>query len=160
MHRRLLISVQFFIAFSVIFPIGQLATSIADATHIVLPESVVDTKDPEHYFRALEHRGNKVFAHWWYFPDSYDTWVLSQSDSIEAVTTPVDGRWKVSQDWLLLLDEFNEWMNEGDFEVNEVPPALAAVCGVKEDLTTRSSKFDSRHINNLLNMHSSCSCCS
>lgn len=42
-----------------------------DATHIVYP-----TVDPleEEYARPVFRRGNHVLVHWYYLPDSHDTW--------------------------------------------------------------------------------------
>jgi hypothetical protein len=42
-----------------------------DATHIIYP-----TVDPmeEEYARPVFRRGNSVLVHWYYFPDSHDTW--------------------------------------------------------------------------------------
>ena len=46
------------------------------ATHIVYP-----TQDPleEEYARPLFRRDKYTMLHWYYFPDSYDTWVTGQS---------------------------------------------------------------------------------
>lgn len=87
----------FLVLFSLSQCSGQVVSSISEATHVVLPESVIDPNDPEHYFRTLEHRGNRLFAHWWYFPDSFDTWipVTSGTDTtIEPTIIPPDGKCK------------------------------------------------------------------
>lgn len=42
-----------------------------DATHIIYP--AVDPLEEE-YARPIFRRGNHVLVHWYYFPDSHDTW--------------------------------------------------------------------------------------
>lgn len=42
-----------------------------DATHIIYP--AVDPLEEE-YARPVFRRGNNVLVHWYYFPDSHDTW--------------------------------------------------------------------------------------
>lgn len=42
-----------------------------DATHVVYP--VVDPLEEE-YARPVFRRGNNVLVHWYYMPDSHDTW--------------------------------------------------------------------------------------
>ena len=51
------------------------------------------------------------------FYSSYDTWVVDQTVldyEPEPVQDP-DEQWSVDARWLLGLDEYNEWMNEGDY---------------------------------------------
>lgn len=64
----------------------------------------------------------------YYFPDSHDSWDPIHVPSVEAPETlpPVgDGKksggepWRVSASWVLDLDQYNEWMNEEDYEVDE-----------------------------------------
>jgi SWI/SNF related-matrix-associated actin-dependent regulator of chromatin subfamily C len=35
----------------------------------------------EEYFRVIERNGDDVLVHWWYFPDSYDTWCSGDADT-------------------------------------------------------------------------------
>ena len=53
-----------------VFPEGR-----DKATHVVYP-----TQDPleEEYARPLFRRDKYTMLHWYYFPDSYDTWVTGQ----------------------------------------------------------------------------------
>eukprot|EP00954_Amorphochlora_amoebiformis_P013828 1085765-Amorphochlora_amoeboformis.AAC.1 len=73
------------------------------------------------YLRTLEINGDKVRVHWWYFPDSYDQW-LSQAE-IEGKPEPPrepNGAWRVTERFLHDLVKYNEWMNELDYEEDDV----------------------------------------
>ena len=50
---------------------GTIAENEADATHIIYPSA-----DPleEEYARPCLRRDRSVLLHWYYFPDSYDSW--------------------------------------------------------------------------------------
>ncbi|XP_076340439.1 SWI/SNF- related protein mor isoform X2 [Tachypleus tridentatus] len=71
--------------------------------------------------------------HWWYYPDSYDTWVTGiDIDQEPESPQPRSGPYEVNARWLLDLDEYNEWMNEEDYEV-------------EMDLTGRRHAFKPRY---------------
>ncbi|CAK1545563.1 unnamed protein product [Leptosia nina] len=90
-----------------------------DATHIIYP--VVDPLEEE-YARPVFRRGNNVLIHWYYFPDSHDTW--AQADL--PVDVPETANWectrsdpyRVTATWVLDVPHYNEWMNEEDYEVD------------------------------------------
>jgi len=76
----------------------------------------------EEFARAAMKRDKSVLIHWYYFPDSHDSWVQPQ------VELPVDppesppthsGVWRVIATWVLDLEQYNEWMTEEDYEVDE-----------------------------------------
>lgn len=98
---------------------GQVAEGEELATHILYPHC-----DPfeEEYARPVFRREKMVILHWYYFPDSYDTWVNTEG-VLEGLptdtTTPHTGPWRVSSSWLIESDQYNEWMNEEDYEVDE-----------------------------------------
>lgn len=50
---------------------GSVVESEADATHIIYPP--VDPMEEE-YARPYMRRDRSVLLHWYYFPDSYDSW--------------------------------------------------------------------------------------
>lgn len=50
---------------------GTVAENEADATHIIYPP--VDPLEEE-YARPNLRRDRSVLLHWYYFPDSYDSW--------------------------------------------------------------------------------------
>ncbi|XP_030572011.1 SWI/SNF complex subunit SMARCC2 isoform X2 [Drosophila novamexicana] len=98
----------------------EIVTDEEDATHIVYP--VVDPH-PDEYARPIFKRGNHVMLHWYYFPESYDSWTLNSFDLPENIPenpeSPAE-RWRVAASWILDLEQYNEWMAEEDYEVDEV----------------------------------------
>ncbi|XP_064074057.1 SWI/SNF complex subunit SMARCC2 isoform X3 [Vanessa tameamea] len=98
---------------------GEICEDEEDATHIIHP--AVDPLEEE-YARPVFKRGNSVLIHWYYFPDSHDTW--AQSDLPVDVPENVSWEcnraepWRVSATWALDLPQYNEWMNEEDYEVD------------------------------------------
>ena len=99
----------------------EIVSDEEDATHIIYP--VVDPH-PDEYARPIFKRGNYVMMHWYYFPESYDTWTantLELPDNIpENPESPAERCWRVSASWILDLDQYNEWMAEEDYEVDEM----------------------------------------
>jgi SWI/SNF related-matrix-associated actin-dependent regulator of chromatin subfamily C len=102
---------------------GIVVSSASSATHIIEPDIdvPVDSEDTssEEYCRVLKKQGDKVFVHWWYYPDSYDSWISSSEvDGSEADEQPLPkGPWHVQARFIVDLDKFNEWPNEFDYEV-------------------------------------------
>lgn len=91
----------------------------SEATHIVYPE--VDPL-PEEYARPCFKRDKNVMLHWYYFPESYDSWVPSNfdlPDNVPDSPAPQPDLWRVSAQWVRDLDTYNEWMAEEDYEVDE-----------------------------------------
>lgn len=98
---------------------GQLVESEAAATHILYPHS--DPLDEE-YARPGMRQDKMMMMHWYYFPESYDTWVNAESilDGMSLDSpSPHSGSWRVSCTWLLDSDQYNEWMSEEDYEVDD-----------------------------------------
>ncbi|XP_078053730.1 SWI/SNF- related protein mor [Augochlora pura] len=99
---------------------GTITENEADATHIVYPS--VDPMEEE-YARPCMRRDRSVLLHWYYFPDSYDSWTSLDLpwDFPEGTITnaSVKSVYKVSATWALDLDQYNEWMNEEDYEIDE-----------------------------------------
>ncbi|XP_054741128.1 SWI/SNF complex subunit SMARCC2 isoform X2 [Anastrepha obliqua] len=97
----------------------QIVTDEEEATHIIYP--VVDPH-PDEYARPVFKRGNHVMLHWYYFPESYDSWAINSFDLPEYVPEnpeqPAEP-WLVSASWVLDLEQYNEWMVEEDYEVDE-----------------------------------------
>ncbi|XP_036322997.1 SWI/SNF complex subunit SMARCC2 isoform X1 [Rhagoletis pomonella] len=97
----------------------EIVTDEEEATHIIYP--VVDPH-PDEYARPVFKRGNHVMLHWYYFPESYDSWAINSFDLPEYVPenpeVPAE-RWFVSASWVLDLEQYNEWMVEEDYEVDE-----------------------------------------
>ncbi|KRT79087.1 hypothetical protein AMK59_7765 [Oryctes borbonicus] len=99
---------------------GQVVDSEEVATHILYPHC-----DPleEEYARPWLRREKMIMMHWYYFPDSYDTYV-SIEGTLEGLqvepSSPHSGPWRVSSTWLLDSDQYNEWMAEEDYEVDDM----------------------------------------
>ncbi|XP_063952761.1 SWI/SNF complex subunit SMARCC2-like isoform X1 [Lytechinus pictus] len=87
------------------------------ATHLVFSPPI-PLAEGEEYLRPIGRKERSTLVHWWYYPDSYDTWVPSSEvhGDPEHLST-MDGPWEVNAKWILDLDEFNEWMNEEDYEM-------------------------------------------
>ncbi|XP_075146460.1 SWI/SNF- related protein mor isoform X2 [Haematobia irritans] len=98
----------------------EIVSDEEDATHVIYPE--VDPH-PDEYARPIFKRGSHVMMHWYYFPESYDTWTpntLELPDSVlENPESPAE-RWRVSASWIVDLEQYNEWMAEEDYEVDEM----------------------------------------
>lgn len=122
---------------------GEIIDDENEATHIIYP--MVDPF-PDDYARPVFRRGKHVMIHWYYLPESYDSWTVnnldlpvsivfvvftsiqfsdhfcvyveSKDDVPDNIGSPRDG-WRVSASWVLDLDEYNEWMCEEDYEVDE-----------------------------------------
>ncbi|XP_073832088.1 SWI/SNF- related protein mor isoform X2 [Musca autumnalis] len=98
----------------------EIVSDEEDATHIIYPE--VDPH-PDEYARPVFRRGNHVMMHWYYFPESYDTWTVNTlelpDNLFENPESPVE-RWRVSATWIIDLEQYNEWMAEEDYEVDEM----------------------------------------
>ncbi|XP_039759766.1 SWI/SNF complex subunit SMARCC2 isoform X2 [Pararge aegeria] len=98
---------------------GEICEDEEEASHIIYP-----TVDPleEEYARPVFKRGNNVLVHWYYFPDSHDTWAQADLpiDVPETVSWECNRAepWRVSATWALDVPQYNEWMNEEDYEVD------------------------------------------
>ncbi|XP_039490453.1 SWI/SNF complex subunit SMARCC2 isoform X1 [Drosophila santomea] len=97
----------------------EIVSDEEDATHIVYP--VVDPH-PDEYARPIFKRGGHVMLHWYYFPESYDSWAVNNFDLPDHIPenpeSPAE-RWRVSASWIVDLEQYNEWMAEEDYEVDE-----------------------------------------
>lgn len=102
---------------------GITVSTASSATHIIYPDPKGTTKgetEGTEYCRTLEIRDSLALVHWWYYPDSYDSWI--QEDDVQGDPEPNEeheGPWHVQMRWLQDTDLFNEWMNEIDYEVPE-----------------------------------------
>ncbi|GBM56771.1 SWI/SNF complex subunit SMARCC2 [Araneus ventricosus] len=96
---------------------GTIAENPDDASHLVHPP-LPTTDGPEDWVRVVFRRDKSVMLHWWFYPDSYDTWVtVPEIDQEPETPESPDGPYEVNARWLLDLDEYNEWMNVDDYEV-------------------------------------------
>ncbi|XP_020818583.1 SWI/SNF complex subunit SMARCC1 isoform X1 [Drosophila serrata] len=97
----------------------EIVSDEEESTHIVYP--IVDPH-PDEYARPIFKRGGHVMLHWYYFPESYDSWAVNSFDLPDHIPenpeSPAE-RWRVSASWILDLEQYNEWMAEEDYEVDE-----------------------------------------
>lgn len=98
---------------------GQVIDNEEAATHIIYGQ--VDHNDE--YGRPVLKRDDNVIMHWYYFPNSYDTWVNIEEAGLDGLIvdcpSPRSGPWRVACTWVLESDQYNEWMSEEDYEVDE-----------------------------------------
>ncbi|GIY78503.1 hypothetical protein CEXT_591991 [Caerostris extrusa] len=87
---------------------GTIAENPDDASHLVHPLPTTD--GPEDWVRVVFRRDKSVMLHWWFF-------FLIEIDQEPETPDPPDGPYEVNARWLLDLDEYNEWMNVDDYEV-------------------------------------------
>ncbi|XP_014678082.1 PREDICTED: SWI/SNF complex subunit SMARCC2-like [Priapulus caudatus] len=76
----------------------------------------------QEWIRPIIKRDSAILLHWWFTPDSYDTWMTGVEVEQEPAS-PVDEAQKlpyeVNARWILDTDEYNEWMNEEDYKVHD-----------------------------------------
>lgn len=71
----------------------------------------------EDWFRTLEKEGPLVLVHWWYYPDSFDSWLPQTQQFADPEEPPEhNGPWRINVRWLQDTEKFNELMNEEDYE--------------------------------------------
>ena len=96
---------------------GQITTTEDEATHVI--HSKVELNN-DLYCRPVFKRNDKCLVHFLYMPDSSDNWGVCYPE-----TEPGDGpeekaeQYHVSVDWVAESDQYNEWMNEEDYELDE-----------------------------------------
>ncbi|XP_069172418.1 SWI/SNF complex subunit SMARCC2 isoform X2 [Procambarus clarkii] len=97
---------------------GKIVDEEEEASHIVYDEQ--DPLDDE-FARAAMRRDRQTLFHFYYMPDSYDSWASGVELDYDPPESPqfFDGQWKVCANWLQDLESYNEWMNEEDYEVDD-----------------------------------------
>ena len=97
----------------------------SQATHILVPYINYEQQDQE-WYRTVEKTEKKGMVHWWYYPDSYDEWVSSTEMNLtDPEPAPQHtGPWVITTRWLDDGLRFNEWMNEEDYEPEQLPDDL------------------------------------
>ncbi|XP_016418650.1 SWI/SNF complex subunit SMARCC2-like [Sinocyclocheilus rhinocerous] len=120
---------------------GSVTEDKLSSSHVVVP--VPTSLEDEEWVRPVMKRDKQMLLHWGYWPDSYDTWI-SASEVEAAVEDPptAEKPRKVHAKWILDLDQFNEWMNEEDYEVGEGGPRRKRISA--KTLTDEVSTPDER----------------
>uniref|UniRef100_A0A8C1MYG3 SWI/SNF related, matrix associated, actin dependent regulator of chromatin, subfamily c, member 2 n=1 Tax=Cyprinus carpio TaxID=7962 RepID=A0A8C1MYG3_CYPCA len=120
---------------------GSVTEDKLSSSHVVVP--IPASLEDEEWVRPVMKRDKQMLLHWGYWPDSYDTWI-SASEVEAAVEAPptAEKHRKVHAKWILDLDQFNEWMNEEDYEVGEGGPRRKRISA--KTLTDEVSAPDER----------------
>lgn len=93
----------------------------SDATHIIFPSTDFDN---DVYCKASLKRGEKCLVHFYRMPESHDNWGTMWPPEDKEPPEMMDGRereevYKVTVDWLFDMEDYNEWMFEEDYEVDD-----------------------------------------
>jgi len=96
---------------------GEITNNIKDATHIIHPKIDLNM---DWYARPVFKSKDKCLVHFYYMPDSSDNWGQCYPEN-EPGDVPEDkaDTYHVCMDWITEVDQYNEWMNEEDYEVEE-----------------------------------------
>uniref|UniRef100_A0A7R9ZGQ5 SWIRM domain-containing protein n=1 Tax=Pseudictyota dubia TaxID=2749911 RepID=A0A7R9ZGQ5_9STRA len=95
--------------------------------------------------------GQKMtLAHWWFFPASYDVWMLSKEVAGDAAAEPrqagpasEDGKWVVASRFVRDVARFNEWGNEADYVIADYHAKVALYKGSKVEPAKSKKKSSS-----------------
>ncbi|KAJ4920288.1 hypothetical protein JOQ06_025991 [Pogonophryne albipinna] len=124
---------------------GSVTEEKASSSHVVVP--IPTSLEEEEWIRPVMKRDKQVLLHWGYFPDGYDTWIPSSEieATVEDPPSPEKPR-KVNAKWILDLDQYNEWMNEEDYEVGEGCPKRKRISAktLTDEVTTPDERRDKK----------------
>ncbi|XP_060723276.1 SWI/SNF complex subunit SMARCC2 isoform X2 [Tachysurus vachellii] len=97
---------------------GSVTDDKQASSHLVVP--IPASLEEEEWVRPVMKRDKQMLLHWGYWPDSYDTWIsASEVEAVVEDPPSAEKPRKVHAKWILDLDQYNEWMNEEDYEVGE-----------------------------------------
>lgn len=97
---------------------GTITEEKSKATHIIYPSP--SQQEEDEWLRPVMRKDKQVLVHWGFFPDSYDTWASTSDMDADVEDPPTPEKpWKVHAKWVQDTDNFNEWMNEEDYEMDE-----------------------------------------
>ncbi|KAG7493591.1 SWI/SNF complex subunit SMARCC2 isoform X2 [Solea senegalensis] len=124
---------------------GSVTEDKASSSHVVVP--IPTSLEEEEWVRPVMKRDKQVLLHWGYFPDSYDTWIPASEieAAVEDPPSPEKPR-KVHAKWILDLDQYNEWMNEEDYEVGDGCPKRKRISAktLTDEVTTPDERRDKK----------------
>ncbi|KAM8868047.1 SWI/SNF complex subunit SMARCC2 [Synchiropus picturatus] len=127
---------------------GSVTEDKTSSSHVVVP--IPSSLEEEEWVRPVMKRDKQVLLHWGYFPDSYDTWIPASEveAAVEDPPSPEKPR-KVHAKWILDLDQYNEWMNEEDYEVGEGCPRRKRISAktLTDEVTTPDERRDKKPAN-------------
>uniref|UniRef100_A0A1A8CSG0 SWI/SNF related, matrix associated, actin dependent regulator of chromatin, subfamily c, member 2 n=1 Tax=Nothobranchius kadleci TaxID=1051664 RepID=A0A1A8CSG0_NOTKA len=124
---------------------GSVTEDKTSSSHVVVP--IPTSLEEEEWVRPVMKRDKQVLLHWGYFPDSYDTWIPASEieAAVEDPPSPEKPR-KVHAKWILDLDQYNEWMNEEDYEVGDGCPKRKRISAktLTDEVTTPDERRDKK----------------
>ncbi|XP_034725419.1 SWI/SNF complex subunit SMARCC2 [Etheostoma cragini] len=124
---------------------GSVTEDKASSSHVVVP--IPTSLEEEEWVRPVMKRDKQVLLHWGYYPDGYDTWIPASEieAAVEDPPSPEKPR-KVHAKWILDLDQYNEWMNEEDYEVGEGCPKRKRISAktLTDEVTTPDERRDKK----------------
>lgn len=107
------------------------------------------------YCRTLRITEDKALVHWWYYPDSYDTWIPASEVQGEAEEPDASkDPWHVQVRWLQDTDKYNEVMNEADYEIpaeSQVPAPRASPDAMQSSVQSAVQKRPREEGDDLVN---------
>ncbi|KAI0567422.1 hypothetical protein FGB62_2g338 [Gracilaria domingensis] len=97
------------------------------ATHVIYPDPAGTREhqtDGQVLVRLLKREkfggDDECYVHWFFHPDSYDDWV-PKDEVLGHVFSPArrskNDQWHLQARWVRDMENFNEWMNELDYEM-------------------------------------------
>ncbi|XP_037534816.1 SWI/SNF complex subunit SMARCC2 [Nematolebias whitei] len=124
---------------------GSVTEDKTSSSHVVVP--IPTSLEEEEWVRPVMKRDKQVLLHWGYFPDSYDTWIPASEIEAAVEDAPsTEKPRKVHAKWILDLDQYNEWMNEEDYEVGEGCPKRKRISAktLTDEVTTPDERKDKK----------------
>ncbi|CAL1608425.1 unnamed protein product [Knipowitschia caucasica] len=124
---------------------GSVTDDKTSSSHMVVP--IPSSLEDEEWVRPVMKRDKQVLLHWGYFPDSYDTWIAASEVEAAVEDAPsAEKPRKVHAKWILDLDQYNEWMNEEDYEVGEGNPKRKRISAktLTDEVTTPDERRDKK----------------
>uniref|UniRef100_A0A671TIQ5 SWI/SNF related BAF chromatin remodeling complex subunit C2 n=1 Tax=Sparus aurata TaxID=8175 RepID=A0A671TIQ5_SPAAU len=117
---------------------GSVTEDKAASSHVVVP--IPTSLEEEEWVRPVMKRDKQVLLHWGYFPDR---WYMIQCNIIYTLYGLCS---QVHAKWILDLDQYNEWMNEEDYEVGEGCPKRKRISAktLTDEVTTPDERRDKK----------------
>ncbi|XP_072307623.1 SWI/SNF complex subunit SMARCC2 isoform X2 [Eucyclogobius newberryi] len=124
---------------------GSVTEEKTGSSHVVM--AIPGSLEDEEWVRPVMKRDKQVLLHWGYYPDSYDTWIAASEVEAAVEDAPsAEKPRKVHAKWILDLDQYNEWMNEEDYEVGEGSPKRKRISAktLTDEVTTPDERRDKK----------------
>uniref|UniRef100_A0A3P8N7G5 SWI/SNF related, matrix associated, actin dependent regulator of chromatin, subfamily c, member 2 n=1 Tax=Astatotilapia calliptera TaxID=8154 RepID=A0A3P8N7G5_ASTCA len=120
---------------------GSVTEDKASSSHVVVP--IPASLEEEEWVRPVMKRDKQVLLHWGYFPDRF---VLSIVQLTFIYLSCFLNTSFVHAKWILDLDQYNEWMNEEDYEVGEGCPKRKRISAktLTDEVTTPDERRDKK----------------